>query len=236
MTEILIVEDHKETYETLIKYLSKCGYRVFHRENGNQALEFIRARPFKINLILLDIILPGKNGLKILEKLRKNQIQIPILMLTTIGDSDNIKTALDQGADDYVTKPFALTELHARIKALLRRPNFFENNEVKKGPFYIHIDRRIAKYQNKNIDLSRKEFDLLTFMLNNSNQTLSRDYILTNVWDLNNPPSTNTVDVHIKKLRNKIDKSKQFIQTIHGFGYRMQIKEPYLKKHNNFRY
>jgi DNA-binding response OmpR family regulator len=225
MDKILIVEDNQNVASTLERYLSKSGYRAYSRVDGLKAQAFISENAIAIDLIILDIKLPGMNGLELCRHVRKTKIQIPILMLTNVGDVDVIVRALELGADDYLTKPFALPELLARVKALLRRPAYFEARILKAGELEVNLDTRTAKFKRKELGLRRKEFDLLHYLIKNRNQMLSREQILMNVWNLQTNPYPNSVDVHIKQLRNKILKispsSKSIIQTIYGFGYKL---------------
>lgn len=225
MEEILIVEDQIETYELLIKYLTRAGYRVYHRDNGKEALVYIKQRSFKTSLIILDVMLPGMKGTELLMEIRKLDLEIPVLMLTSVGDTESIVESLQRGADDYLVKPFSLPELHARIKALLRRPGFYKENIIKIGEFELNVDSKQAKYKEKILKLRRKEYDLLQFFLTYPNQTLSRDQILMNVWDMDTIPNPNSVDVHVRKLRVKLmDEGKDLLETIHSFGYRLNVK------------
>lgn len=224
MSEILIVEDHPATYRSLTRYLRRTGYQVYHRGNGQEALEFVQTRTFNLELIILDVMLPGLNGLEVVKRIRRRGVEVPVLMLTSLGDTDHIVQALQAGADDYLSKPFALAELHARIRSLLRRPQHYERRKLVKGNFEIDIERREFSLNGEKVLLRRKEFDMLHLFLTYPSQTLSRDFIIMNVWGGDKLPSQNSVDVHVRRLRTKIgDENHQLLETVHGFGYRLNV-------------
>jgi DNA-binding response OmpR family regulator len=225
METIFIVEDDLKLAETLKRYLSRSGYQTFHRDDGEEALDFIKKNNSRLDLILLDIKLPSLDGMNLCEKIREFGIQIPIIMLTNVGSIDTITSTLNTGADDYLTKPFALPEVLARVRAMLRRPSYFESRILKAANITLNLDTREASYRGSVLKLRRREFELLHYLMRNRNLTLSREQMLYNVWsNEDDQPYPNTVDVHIRQIRKKLAKVKQgsekIIQTVYGFGYR----------------
>ncbi len=178
------------------------------------------------DLIILDIMLPGMDGLKLCRTLREKGIKTPILMLTALDSVDNKVTGLESGADDYLAKPFAFSELLARIKALLRRKSDLTSEFSIDNLRMDMLSRRVFRGDNE-IILSPKEFSILEYLLRNKGRVLSRTQIIENVWGYSYDPNTNIVDVHIKYLREKIDKdfSKKLIHTVRGTGYTVKEED-----------
>ncbi len=226
MLEIFLVEDDKQVTDVMMRYLSRCGYRVTHRDNGTQALQFIKERKISISLIILDLHLPGLSGFEICEKVRQAKLNNPILILTSAGDLASTVKALELGADDYLSKPFALAELLARCKALMRRPTLAGERQLRVGELEVNLDRREALYHSQPLDLRRQEFELLYYLLKNHNRSLSREQILDNAWSTDKDPNLSTVDVHVRMLRQKLgDKDKTLISTVHRYGYKLNVLE-----------
>jgi DNA-binding response OmpR family regulator len=176
------------------------------------------------DLIILDYVLPDGNGVELCAKLRKANIRIPILFVTVrYGIRDKV-AALDAGADDYIVKPFSVKELHARIRALMRRSlNVYNDDILKIDDLTLDISERTVVRDQKDIYLRKKEFNLLEYMIRNKNRVLTRSMILEHVWEGGAEELSNTVDVHIKYLRDKVDKpfKRKLIKTIHGLGYKI---------------
>jgi two-component system, OmpR family, alkaline phosphatase synthesis response regulator PhoP len=225
MNTIFVAEDNQPIASSLMRYLSQYEFQIIHRIDGKEAYEFILRQGNKIDLILLDIQLPNMDGVKICTNLRKQKVQIPIMMLTSTNDSMTVAKALNLGADDYLTKPFALPELLARCRALLRRPAFFESRQIKTAGIEIDLDLFTVYYKGEKIRLRKKEFELVHYLFKNRNQLITREQILANVWSNVPNPYVNTVDVHIAAIRKKLmvvdDQAKSLIQTVHGQGYRV---------------
>ncbi len=231
--KVLVVEDD-ETLQGVLKYnLTKDGYSVIAALNGVQALESARAE--KPDLILLDINLPHMNGLEVCRILRK-EMSVPIIMLTARTEEIDKIVGLEIGADDYITKPFSLRELLARVHASFRRLNMvgskaFNTNRdtdqtLKHGPIEVDFNRHIVTINNQVIELSRKEFDLITFLAKNHGQVFSRETLLEKVWGYDFAGDTRTVDVHIRWLREKIENdpaSPRYLVTVRGFGYKLDL-------------
>ncbi len=224
---ILIVEDEAGLLMTLSDRLEAEGYRVETAENGLEGFQMASERSY--DLIILDIMLPGKTGFDICRDLRAQGIYQPILMLTAKGEVTDKVVGLRLGADDYLTKPFEMIELHARIEALLRRtqPAGIEEHHAPDayhfGDITINIKRAEVTRNGKMLDLSAQEFRLLRFFMLHAGETLSRQLLLDEVWGYDTMPSTRTIDVHVAWLRQKIEPNPRHpsrILTIHKLGYK----------------
>jgi DNA-binding response OmpR family regulator len=176
------------------------------------------------DLVILDIMLPEKDGIEVCRDIRSQNINLPILMLTARDSTEDKITGLDSGADDYIVKPFAFKELLARIRALLRRPTSAVPPELKAGDLVLDSSTRRVYRGGKEIPLTSKEFGLLEYLMLNAGQVLQRDQILSHLWDFDFDSFSNVVDVHIKNLRNKLDRGRQevTIETVRGVGYRFK--------------
>ena len=222
--KILIVEDESGLVTTLRDRLRKQGYGVSVARDGESALEMSAHQPF--DLILLDLMLPGQSGLAVCEKLRKTGSSIPILMLTARRLTKDKVAGLKAGGDDYLTKPFHMAELLARIEALLRRPSNLAGAAKARyqfGKVEVDVRRTEVSRDGKRVSLSAKEFQLLHYFLEHRDTTLSREELLREVWGYEELPSTRTVDVHVAWLRHKLEpdpKKPQYILTVVGFGYK----------------
>ena len=225
MNKVLLVEDEEGLIFTLSDRLKSEGFSVIPARNGLEGFEAAKNDSF--DLIILDVMLPQKNGLDVCRDLRKEGIDTPILMLTAKGETLDKVLGLKLGADDYLTKPFEMMELLARLEALLRRSPAAVN-EGANGNFRfgeIEVDfRRAEVLKNKDeVELSAMEFKLLQFLINNRGDVHTRDELLDAVWGYDAMPTTRTVDVHIAWLRQKLElnpKRPKYIQTVHGIGYK----------------
>lgn len=217
----LAEDDHK--IAALIKNgLEENGYEVRAYHDGKSALEAFQTEVFQ--LLILDVMMPQITGIDICKQLRKEQIQVPILMLTALGTVDDKVNGLEAGADDYLVKPFHFRELLARIEAMLRRQNNATTNQSNQLQFEdvtLDVRSKEVKRGNSIIELTAKEFHLLELFMRNPNRLLSRQYIAEQVWDVNFDTGTNVVDVYINFLRNKIEKGfeRKLIHTKIGMGY-----------------
>jgi DNA-binding response OmpR family regulator len=219
--KILVVEDEKQLARLVELELKFEAYEVLVAYDGEEALE--AAKDTSLDLILLDIMIPKINGIDVCKKIRQNS-DIPIILLTAKSDTTDKVIGLDSGADDYITKPFEMTEVLARIRTAMRR-----NSGIKKTPQDTITIKNITIDKNKHavickedeVTLTKKEFDLLVYLFENKNIALSRDQILENVWGYDYFGDTNVVDVYIRYLRSKIDNVYQvnLIDTIRGVGY-----------------
>lgn len=218
---ILLVEDESSVVSVVQRGLSEQGVTVSVALDGSTGLQMARAHHFDV--IILDIMLPGINGLEVCKTLRKDAINTPILMLTALGSTQNIVTGLDSGADDYLTKPFKITELYARIKALSRRKGnaIREENTIKIGGLEMNTVSKTVYRDGILLTLTATEYKLLEYFMRNSNKVLSRMEILEHVWDINFNLGTNVVDVYVNYLRKKVDKNfePKMLQTLVGMGY-----------------
>lgn len=226
---ILIVED-EPSITTLLKYnIEKAGYLSDVAYNGEDAVR--KAEINDYDLIVLDIMLPKMDGLEVCQTLRNNNNEVPILILTAKDSEKDRVRGLELGADDYLTKPFSPKELIARIKAILRRAKRQQGNErlqtIYIGDLEINEALFEAKLKGEPISFTRKEFELLAYLAKHKNKTLSREQLLNSVWDYDFVGDTRIVDVHVSRLRDKIEEDKSnpiYIHTVRGFGYKMEEK------------
>ncbi len=223
---ILLVEDEVKIARFLRLELEYEGYKVTHCVDGREGLEFYKHHG--ADLIILDIMMPRLNGIEVCRRIRGFS-DVPIIMLTAKDDTLDKVIGLDTGANDYVTKPFAIEELLARIRANIKKGILTqgEQKRISVGDLTMEIDKHLVYYKEDVIELTKKEFDLLAFLLKNKNIVVSRDKILETVWGYDFVGDTNVVDVYIRYLRSKIDdkyKSK-FIYTIRGVGYTIKDDE-----------
>ncbi|HEY1074479.1 MAG TPA: response regulator transcription factor [Patescibacteria group bacterium] len=219
---ILIIEDDRTLATSLQEQLSEV-YKVDIAHTGARGQR--QAEVTAYDLILLDLDLPDIHGKDVCFELRKKGIKAPVLIVTGEADIEIKTSCLDAGADDYITKPFHSQELFARIRALLRRnPDTALSNHLRVKDLELDPATRIATRQGKTIPLRRKEFDILEYLMRNPNRVLTRDMILEYVWGDTSEPFTNSISVHIKHLRDKIDYpfEPKLIQTVHSLGYKIQ--------------
>lgn len=219
--KILIIEDEERIARFLELELQHEGYMVEKAYDGRTGLE--KALEKDISLIVLDVMLPGLNGMEVCRRIRQSS-EIPIIMLTAKDATMDKVMGLDTGADDYVTKPFAIEELLARIRAALKRkntPSKKSSQVLLINGLRLDLDKHTASYGNTPIELTKKEFDFLHYLMENKNMVLTRDQILERVWGYSYFGDTNVVDVYIRYLRSKIDSrfKKKFIHTVRGVGY-----------------
>lgn len=220
MARILIIEDEK-SIQRMIEYdLKQMGYEVESAIDGFEGYK--KASSTLYDVILLDLMLPNMNGMDICKKLREEGVSSYIIMLTAVDDEYNIIQGFEVGADDYVTKPFSPRELTARIKAGLRRQGVTKNEDIL---YYGDITVTQSSYEvlqgNEKIDLTLKEFELLVYLIINKGKALSRDQLLTNLWGFSYDGDSRVVDVHVFKLREKLDPKAEFIKTVRGVGYKL---------------
>ncbi|MFZ0695477.1 MAG: response regulator transcription factor [Alphaproteobacteria bacterium] len=221
---ILLVEDDPETAEEIIRDFSDRGYTMTHVASGRAALGL--ARDGNFDLLILDRMLPELDGLSIIENLRADDIRVPVLVLSALGTVDERVRGLRAGGDDYLTKPFALTELTARVEALLRRPAETRATQLRVGPLELDLIDRTAHRGSRPIEILPREFKLLEYLMRRPGQVVTREMLLEEVWSYRFAPQTNLVDVHIGKLRRKIDAPGEIplIYNIRGVGF--MLREP----------
>lgn len=222
--KILIVDDEHHILELIQFNLESNGFDVLTCDNGEDAVDISsKENP---DLMILDLMLPGIGGLEVCKRIRKQGMEIPIIMLTAKGEEGDKITGLEIGADDYMTKPFSIGELIARIKAVLRRiddKEYDNQNLIKVKDIVIDTEKHEVKKENELIELTLKEFELLKMLAQNRGKVLSRDVILDKIWGYEYFGDTRTVDVHIRHLRKKIgDDDSTLIETVRGVGYKMR--------------
>jgi two-component system alkaline phosphatase synthesis response regulator PhoP len=223
MTRILLVEDEAALVTVLSDRLAAEGYEVAAARRGDDGE--VAARTAQFDLIVLDLMLPGRSGLDVCRNLRADGIFTPILMLTARGELTDKVVGLKLGADDYLTKPFAMAELLARVEALLRRmPAARSAGPLAFGEVRVDVVAGEVTRGGRVVELSAKEFELLRYFAEHPGQALSRDRLLHEVWNYDHPPPTRTVDVHVSWLRQKLEadpRRPRHIRTVHGVGYKL---------------
>lgn len=229
---ILTIDDEIHILE-LIKYnLENAGYNVLQAESGEEGLDILENK--EVDAVLLDLMLPGIDGLEVLRRIRTNPTKrkTPVIMLTAKGEEFDKVLGLEMGADDYISKPFSVREMQARLKAVLRRieerGNDDNKNEVKKISTHgleIGLETRTVTINGKEVEMSHKEFELLKLLAENPGRVYSRDILLEKIWGYEYIGETRTVDVHIRHIRKKIeedDSNPIFIKTVRGYGYKFR--------------
>jgi two-component system OmpR family response regulator len=219
MTKVLLIEDDSETAEEITAELADRGFEVEWSANGIDGLD--KARSSRPDAMIVDRLLPGMDGLTVIEALRKDQVRSPVLVLSALGAVDDRVRGLRMGGDDYLTKPFAIVELVARLEALLRRPAESRETTLRAGPLELDLIERTAKRGDRVIDLLPREFRLLEYMMQRSDQLLTRAMLLEEVWNYKFVPATNLVDVHMGRLRHKVDGPGDvpMIHNVRGAGF-----------------
>ena len=222
---ILIVEDELDLQNVLVKRLRAEHYSVDACDNGNDALDYIEVTPY--DLIILDIMIPGIDGLQVLQKMRAADNNTPVLLLTAKDSIEDRVKGLDYGADDYLVKPFAFDELLARLRVLTRRQTGSTSNVFQIDDLTVDCNKHEVKRGNRIIELSSKEFAILEYMIRNKDVVLTRDKIEQHVWNYDYEGGSNIVDVYIRYLRKKIDSQSEtkLIHTVRGAGYVLRVKQ-----------
>ena len=226
MTRILLIEDDTETAEAIVAELAERSFEVQWAPNGVEGLD--RARTSHPDVMIVDRMLPGMDGLTVVEALRNDQIRTPVLVLSALGAVDDRVRGLRMGGDDYLTKPFAIVELVARIEALLRRPTENRETVLVAGPLELDLIERTARRGEREIDLLPREFRLLEYMMRRSDQLLTRAMLLEEVWNYKFvPATTNLIDVHMGRLRHKVDApgEVQLIHNVRGSGFILRARQ-----------
>lgn len=218
---ILLVEDNHRLSNSLKMNLAHEGYSVDTAYDGQEGQDFAELTPY--DLIILDILLPIKDGLEVCRDLRRRRIQTPILLLTARDSVDDRVQGLDCGADDYLVKPFALQELLARLRALLRRQHPYQSGRLEMGNLIVDPMTHSVERAGKPIELTPKEFALLEFLLYHRNQVVTREMIEQHIWNYDFECESNVIDVYIRRLRRKIDDpfAVKLLTTVRGIGYRL---------------
>jgi two-component system, OmpR family, response regulator len=219
MARLLLIEDDKETADEIRAELGEHGFEVDWAANGIEGLD--KARGGHADVMIIDRLLPGMDGLTIVEALRRDGVRTPVLVLSALGAVDDRVRGLRAGGDDYLTKPFATVELIARLEALLRRPSESRDTVLRVGPLELDLMKRTARRGERAIHLLPREFRLLEYMMRRREQMLTRAMLLEDVWNYKFVPRTNLVDVHMGRLRRKVDEPHEapMIHNVRGVGF-----------------
>lgn len=221
---ILVVDDESRMRKLIKDFLAQKGYSILEAADGEEALQIFEENQNKINLILLDVMMPKLDGWSVLRQIRQIS-QVPIIMLTARGEEQDELFGFELGVDEYISKPFSPKILVARVEAILKRTRK-EIDKVKDyGGITIDPEGRTVKVDGKQIELSLREYELLKYLVDNENIALSRDKILNNVWNYDYYGDSRTIDSHIKKIRHKLGKKGKYIETMRGVGYKFEVKQ-----------
>ena len=223
-TTILIVDDENRMRKLIKDFLIKENFNTLEAKDGEEALQIFEENKEKINLILLDIMMPKVDGWTVLREIRK-QSNVPVIMLTARGEEQDELFGFELGVDEYMSKPFSPKILVARIDAILKRINGDKKAIRNYNGIVIDDNGRTVSVDGKPIELSLREYELLKYLLDNENVALSRNKILNNVWNYDYYGDSRTIDSHIKKIRHKLGKKGKYIETIRGIGYKFEIKD-----------
>jgi len=219
--KVLVADDESRMRKLVKDFLNKNNMVVLEAENGEQACDIFYSEK-DISLIILDVMMPKMDGWAVCREIRKVS-DIPIIMLTAKGDEKDELLGFELGVDEYVTKPFSPKVLVARVEAILRRTKGSEDDIVEIGGIKIDHQAHVVSIDDKLIDLSVKEFELLDYFVSNRGKALSRDKILNNVWNYDYYGDARTIDTHVKKLRSKMGEKGEYIKTIWGMGYKFEV-------------
>lgn len=220
---VLVVDDESRMRKLIRDFLAQKGYSILEAQNGEEALKVFEENKNKIDIILLDVMMPKLDGWSVLRQIRQTST-VPIIMLTARGEEQDELFGFELGVDEYISKPFSPKILVARVEAIIKRSKAIEKHVKDYGGIEIDADGRTVKVDGKQIELSLREYELLKYLIDNSNIALSRDKILNNVWNYDYYGDSRTIDSHIKKIRHKLGKKGKYIQTMRGVGYKFEIK------------
>ena len=220
---ILVVEDESRMRKLIKDFLAVKGYKILEAADGEKALEVFETEKDKISLILLDVMMPKLDGWSVLRQIRQTS-KVPIIMLTARGEEQDELFGFELGVDEYISKPFSPKILVARVEAIINRV-YGNTKEIKDyGGITIDTEGRTVKVEDKVVELSLREYELLKYLVDNENIALSRDKILNNVWNYDYYGDSRTIDSHIKKIRHKLGKKGKYIKTMRGVGYKFEVK------------
>lgn len=221
-SRVLVVDDDPHILSVITRGLTFAGYDVYSADTGESALPLANHRP--PDLIILDVLLPGLDGLEVCRRLRSHARELPILMLTAKGRIPDRVAGLDAGADDYLVKPFSFDELLARVRALLRRASPVDDLQLRFADLTVDLETRDVRRGERRVDLTSKEFELIEFLIRNSRKVLSRNQIFESVWGSDFLGGSNLIDVHIMRLREKLEAhgESRLIHTVRGAGYTLR--------------
>lgn len=221
---ILVVDDEQRMRKLIKDFLVKENYKVLEAVDGEDAIEVFLEKKNKINLVLLDVMMPKVDGWTVLREIRKES-NIPVIMLTARGEEQDELFGFELGVDEYISKPFSPKVLVARIGAILKRINGEKKKLKNYDGIVLDEEGRTVFVDGKQVELSLREYELLKYLLENEKVALSRDKILNNVWNYDYYGDSRTIDSHIKKIRRKLGKKGRYIETIRGIGYKFEIKD-----------
>ncbi len=220
---VLVVDDESRMRKLLKDFLLQKGYSILEAEDGEEALKIYEENKQKINLILLDVMMPKLDGWSVLRQIRQTS-KVPIIMLTARGEEQDELFGFELGVDEYISKPFSPKILVARVEAILKR-SMGDTKQLKEyGGITIDPEGRTVKIDGKEIEMSLREYELLKYLVDNQGIALSRDKILNNVWNYDYYGDSRTIDSHIKKIRHKLGKKGKYIETMRGVGYKFEVK------------
>ncbi len=223
--KILVVDDEARLRKLVHDFLARDGYEVLEASDGEEALDIFYANK-DIALVILDVMMPKKNGYEVLSDIR-DESDVPVIMLTAKGEEEDELKGFSAGADEYISKPFSPKVLVARVGAVLKRAGAGEDasKDISIGGIELSVDAHEVHIDGQRIDLSVKEFELLEYFIRNRGLALSREKILSSVWDYDYFGDARTIDTHVKKLRSKMGEKGAYIKTIWGMGYKFEIEE-----------
>ena len=221
--KVLVVDDESRMRKLVKDFLVKKDFEVLEASNGEEALDVFYDNK-NISLIILDVMMPKMDGWQVCKEIRSYS-DVPIIMLTAKGDERDELQGFDLGVDEYISKPFSPKILVARVEAILRRSNVIGDSVISVGGIEIDKAAHLVKIDDKPVELSFKEFELLTYFVENKGLALSREQILNNVWNYDYFGDARTIDTHVKKLRNKMGDKGEYIHTIWGMGYKFEVPE-----------
>ena len=220
---VLVVDDEERMRKLIKDFLQVKNYSILEAKDGDEAIKIFEENKEKINLILLDVMMPKQDGWSVLRKIRQNS-NVPVIMLTARGEEQDELFGFELGADEYISKPFSPKILVARVEAILKRVAETENTSKEIDGIYIDAEGRTVYVDGKQVEMSLREYELFKYLVDNKGIALSRDKILNNVWNYDYYGDSRTIDSHIKKIRHKIGKKGKYIQTIRGIGYKFEVK------------
>ena len=220
---VLMVDDEYRMRKLVKDFLVKENFKVLEAEDGEVALKIFEENKGKIDLVLLDVMMPKLDGWSVLRQIRQES-KVPVIMLTARGEEQDELFGFELGVDEYISKPFSPKVLIARVKAIINRTTEKQKEKKDYDGIEIDVDGRTVSVDGKSIELSLREYELLKYLLDNENIALSRDKILNNVWNYDYYGDSRTIDSHIKKIRHKLGKKGKYIKTIRGVGYKFEVK------------
>ena len=220
---ILIADDEPKMVRALRDFFRANGFCVLEAKNGIEAFDVFCAHTNEIDIILLDVMMPEQDGLTTLKEIRGSSSLIPVILLTAKGEEYDQLSGFSSGADDYITKPFSPSLLMARVEAVLRRFGKDAQKDIVAGELTVNAMTRTVYLSGKELDLTRREYDLLYYLIVNRSLTFSREQLLNNVWGYDFEGGYRTVDTHIRQLRNKLGECADYIKTVHCVGYQFEV-------------